>query len=75
MVDSEQVRELLQLLAMVDQVEDELAMVQVVLELQIKVLLVELKLLQEEVQEAVVRVPWVLQEELEVILERLVVLV
>tara|TARA_R110000824_G_scaffold36081_1_gene112401 strand:- start:1198 stop:1380 length:183 start_codon:yes stop_codon:yes gene_type:complete len=60
---------------MVDQVEDELAMVQVVLELQIKVLLVELKLLQEEVQEAVVRVPWVLQEELEVILERLVVLV
>tara|TARA_R110002096_G_C14102680_1_gene678959 strand:- start:161 stop:388 length:228 start_codon:yes stop_codon:yes gene_type:complete len=74
-VDSEQVRELLQLLAMVDQVEDELAMVQVVLELQIKVLLVELKLLQEEVQEAVVRVPWVLQEELEVILERLVVLV
>ena len=68
-------RELLQLLAMVDQVEDELAMVQVVLELQIKVLLVELKLLQQEVQEAVVLLQQVLQEELEVILERLVVLV
>jgi|TARA_R110000765_G_C18507166_1_gene556273 hypothetical protein len=60
---------------MVDQVEDELAMVQVVLELQIKVLLVELKLLQQEVQEAVVLLQQVLQEELEVILERLVVLV
>jgi len=55
-VDSEQMSQLEILLAMVDQVEDELALAQVVLELQIKVLLVVLNKVLLVVQAAVVLV-------------------